>query len=105
MNGRSRSNGIRARITAFVENVLPTIERPLTTNVTDHVFQAIERRPAWRRQYEGFHGETSGGVHTVNAEIGRAVKLLLATEVIGNNRSPECSLIDSCSRLAVRPDM
>lgn len=85
--------------------MLPTIARPLTPDVIDHVFRAIEDNPAERRRYEEFRDETPGGVHTVNAEVGRAVRHVLATDVIGRNKSPESGLIDSCSRLAVRPDM
>ena len=103
MNARRRRDGIRARITEFVAGVLPTIARPLTPDVTDHVFRAIEDRPVWLQRYGAFRDETPGGVHTVNAEIGRAVKRVLATDVIGRNESPESGLIDSCSRLAVRP--
>ena len=105
MNARRRRDGIRARLTEFVEDVLPTVPRPLTPDVTDHVFRAIEDSPTERRRYEGFRDETPGGIHTVNAEIGRAVKRVLATDVIGKNESPESGLIESCSRLAVRPNM
>lgn len=105
MNARRRRDGIRTRITDFVEDLLPTIARPLTPDVTDRVFCAIEDSPAERRRYDGFCDETPGGVHTVNAEIGRAVKRVLATDVIGKNESPESGLIESCSRLAVRPHM
>ena len=105
MNARRRRDGIRIRITHFVETLLPTIARPLTPDVTDQVFRAIEDSPAERQRYDGFRDETPGGVHTVNAEIGRAVRHVLATDVIGKNESPESGLIESCSRLAVRPDM
>lgn len=105
MNERRSRGGIRARITQLVEEVLPTIARPLTTDVTDDVFRAIEDRSAWRERYEAFRRESAGGAHTVNAEIGRAVRLVLATDVVGRNESPQSNLIDSCSRLAVRPEM
>ena len=105
MNARRRRDGIRMRITDFVEDVLPTVERPLTPDVTDHVFRAIEHRPAWRRRYDEFRQETPGGTHTVNAEIGRAVRTILATQVTGTNDTPESGLIHSCSTLAVRPNM
>ena len=105
MNTRRRRDGIRARITEFVEHILPTVARPLTPDVTDYVFRAIENSSAERRRYEGFCDETPGGVHTVNAEIGRAVKHVLATDVIGKNESPKSRVIESCSRLAVRLDM
>ena len=41
----------------------------------------------------------------MNAEIGKAVKRVLAAGVIGGDDSSGSSLIESCPRLAVRPDM
>lgn len=108
MNARRvgrRRNGFRMRVTEFVRELLPEIQRPLTADVTDHVFCAIEANPGWLQRYHQFRNETPGGAHTVNAEIGKAVKDILATDVVGTNRAPASGLIATCSRLHVHPGM
>ena len=108
MNARRlgrRRDGFRMRVTEFVREVLPAVQRPLTVDVTDHVFCAIEANPDWLQRYEQFRNETPGGADTINSEIGRAVKNILATDVAGTNKTPASGLIAKCSRLDVHQGM
>jgi hypothetical protein len=75
-----------AGIKRLVEEVLSSLPKPHTEDVIDDVFQAIEHRREWRRQYDGLstdlgktvvntwggfwiaHSEGRWGVHQVTAK-------------------------------------
>ena len=89
----------------FVSDILSAVPKPLTEHVTCHVFWLIERRPEWGQRYEHFITRSPGGAHTVNQNIGKAVKAVLDAENLGETDAPEdCALIKTYTRLHMLPN-
>ena len=92
------ADGIRNRITQFVEEVLRTAPRPLNETVIDDVFQALEASPQWLLRYEAFASESIA----TNAEIGRAVRIILGAGLIYTPTRRDAAKVDARSRLVGR---
>jgi hypothetical protein len=91
----NRTAGIRD----LIDEVLKTLSRPYSEDVTDDVFSAIEHNASWRTRYEGLVRQMDR--NTVNTWLANWVR-----EISGrNSQSPQVparsGLIESYSKLPV----
>ena len=102
MNG-DQGGGVLNRTRELVEEILRTLPRPLTNDVTDDVLCVIESTPRWRNKFDKLCSEFSKS--TVCKNVGKAVKLALDDpEENGRCKSPRNGLCGSFTRLHVPKD-
>lgn len=94
-------------IMALVERVLATIPKPYPTDIIDQVCLAVERNPAWRREYdslvEHFSSQGKDGKLTVNSSIGWYVRDLTGMLTIKAGNVSQSGLLHSYSSLRYPP--
>ena len=96
-------SGVGNRIREMVEEILRTLPRPLTNDVTDDVLCAVESTPHWRTQFDELCSESSQ--QTVCQHLGYAVSSALGhPDQLGRIRNPRNGLCDSYTRLDVPED-
>ena len=102
MNG-NQGGGLLNRTRELVEEILRTLPRPLTNDVTDDVLCVIESTPRWRTQFDELCSEFPQ--RTVCQSVGKSVKLALDDPVeYSRCNSPRNGLCGSFTRLHVPKD-
>ena len=102
MNGNG-DHGVLQRARNLVNEVLRTLPRPLTSEVTDDVLCAIENTPRWRAQFEDLCVEYN--LRVVCQKVGLAVsEALNHPEHISRCTKPRNRICRSFTRLRVGKD-
>jgi len=86
-----------AGIKRLVEEVLLSLPKPHTEDVIDDVFEAIERRPEWRRQYDDL--STDLGKTVVNTWGGFWIAHSEGRWGVHQVPAKKCTLLESYSKL------
>jgi hypothetical protein len=82
----------------FVQEILASkFKAPYSENIIDEVFCAIEDNLAWHKRYEDFCDQYDK--HTVNPQIGKAVKDYTGLKTESYPNTPKSNLIKSYSKL------
>ena len=102
MNG-NQGGGVLNRTRELVEEILRTLPRPLTIDVTDDVLYAIQSTPRWRTQFDKLCSEFTDD--TVCKNVGKAVSFALVHAKEGKRyKSRRNSLCGSYTRLHLPED-
>jgi hypothetical protein len=95
MAARLRKTKKTAGVERLVQQVLPTLPRPYSEDITDDVCYEIEHK--WRSDYDALIAQLS--VDVVNNWIGRYVLLELGRKSSGQVPAVKSNIIKSYSKL------